>query len=163
MTNRTQRLRWCVIAVLAAFSVLNLPAQQGKLDEQKRIQLESAVARFMAAGSIPGISVAVVEKGEYVWSEGFGMADLENFVPATPQTLYRLASISKSLTATAAMELWERGKLGPGHAGTEILPRLSAKTLAHHNPAGTRASGRNSPLQIGLAGRSRNRQYQALR
>jgi serine beta-lactamase-like protein LACTB, mitochondrial len=111
VTNRTQRLRWCVIAVLAAFSVLNLPAQQGKLDEQKRIQLESAVARFMAAGSIPGISVAVVEKGEYVWSEGFGMADLENFVPATPQTLYRLASISKSLTATAAMELWERGKL----------------------------------------------------
>ena len=111
MTNRTQRLRWCVIAVLAALSVLNLPAQQGKLDEQKRIQLESAVARFMAAGSIPGISVAVVEKGEYVWSEGFGMADLENFVPATPQTLYRLASISKSLTATAAMELWERGKL----------------------------------------------------
>jgi CubicO group peptidase (beta-lactamase class C family) len=39
------------------------------------------------------------------------MADLENFVPATPQTLFRLASISKSLTATGAMQLWERGKL----------------------------------------------------
>lgn len=39
------------------------------------------------------------------------MADLENNVPATSETLYRLASISKPLTATAAMQLWERGKL----------------------------------------------------
>jgi CubicO group peptidase (beta-lactamase class C family) len=39
------------------------------------------------------------------------MADLENSVPATSQTLYRLGSISKSITATAAIELWERGKL----------------------------------------------------
>lgn len=39
------------------------------------------------------------------------MADLENSVPATTQTLYRIGSISKSITATAAMELWEHGKL----------------------------------------------------
>ena len=65
----------------------------------------------MAANSIPGISVAVVESGEYEWSAGFGMADLENFVPATSQTLYRLASISKPITATAAMLLWQQGKL----------------------------------------------------
>jgi CubicO group peptidase (beta-lactamase class C family) len=86
-------------------------AQQPKLDDARRAQLESAVSKFMAESSAPGISVALVEDGEYVWSEGFGMADLENFVPATPQTLYRLASISKSLTATGAMQLWERGKL----------------------------------------------------
>jgi len=86
-------------------------AQQNKLNDARRAQLESAVAKFMAESSAPGVSVAVVEGGEYVWSEGFGMADLENFVPATPQTLYRLASISKPLTATGAMELWERGKL----------------------------------------------------
>jgi CubicO group peptidase (beta-lactamase class C family) len=39
------------------------------------------------------------------------MADLENSVPVTPQTLFRLASISKPITATAAMQLWEQGKL----------------------------------------------------
>ena len=43
--------------------------------------------------------------------QGFGMADMENFVPATPQTLFRLASVSKPLTATATLELWEAGKL----------------------------------------------------
>jgi CubicO group peptidase (beta-lactamase class C family) len=52
-----------------------------------------------------------VVNGEEVWSEGFGMADLENSVPVTPQTLFRLASISKPITATAAMHLWELGKL----------------------------------------------------
>jgi CubicO group peptidase (beta-lactamase class C family) len=39
------------------------------------------------------------------------MADLENFVPATPSTLFRLASVSKPITATAILQLWERGKL----------------------------------------------------
>jgi serine beta-lactamase-like protein LACTB len=95
--------------------VLNLCAAtagaQRKLDDARRVQLESAVSKFMAQSSVPAISVAVVEGGEEVWAEGFGMADLENFVPATPQTLYRLASISKSLTATGAMQLWESGKL----------------------------------------------------
>jgi CubicO group peptidase (beta-lactamase class C family) len=55
----------------------------------------------MAASKAPGISAAVVQDGEFVWSTGFGMADLENSVPATSQTLYRLGSISKSITATA--------------------------------------------------------------
>ena len=99
-----------LILTCAAFA-LPLRAQDAKLSDATRAQLETTVSRFMAANQIPGISVAVVQNGQYVWSEGFGMADLENHVPATPQTLYRLASISKSLTATAAMQLWERGKI----------------------------------------------------
>jgi serine beta-lactamase-like protein LACTB len=65
----------------------------------------------MADTHVPGLSVGVVENGEYEWASGFGVADAENNVPASEHTLFRLASISKSLTATAAMELQERGKL----------------------------------------------------
>src|SRR6266851_5693926 len=86
-------------------------AQNAKLSDERRTQLETAIAKFMSANNVPGVSAAVVERGEYVWSEGFGTADLENFVPATPLTLYRVASVSKPLTATAAMQLWEHGKL----------------------------------------------------
>ena len=86
-------------------------AQTDKLPPEKRTQLEVATARFMAKNNLPGISIAVVENSEYEWSKGFGRADLENFVPASSQTLYRLASISKPITATAAMLLYERGKL----------------------------------------------------
>ena len=99
-----------VVILLVATFALCATAQEQKLSAEKRAQIEQAVAKFMAATSAPGISVAVLENGEETWSSGFGMADLENFVPATPSTLYRLGSISKSVTATAAMELWERGK-----------------------------------------------------
>jgi CubicO group peptidase (beta-lactamase class C family) len=86
-------------------------AQEAALAPEKRARIEQAVAKFMAANQVPGISAAVVENGEFVWSEGFGMADLEQFVPATAQTLYRLASVSKQLTAVAAMRLSEQDKL----------------------------------------------------
>jgi CubicO group peptidase (beta-lactamase class C family) len=65
----------------------------------------------MADTHVPGVSVAVVENGEYEWGDGFGLADVENNAPASEHTLFRLASISKSLTAVGAMELWERGQL----------------------------------------------------
>jgi CubicO group peptidase (beta-lactamase class C family) len=82
-----------------------------KLPAGQREQIQAAVSKFMSANHVPGMSAAVVENGEFVWSQGFGMADLENSVPATSLTLYRLGSLSKPLTATGAMLLWERGKL----------------------------------------------------
>jgi serine beta-lactamase-like protein LACTB, mitochondrial len=99
--------------VLLAFSLesASLHAQTKGLSADKRAQIEKAASSFMAANSVPGISVAVVQDGELVWSAGFGMADLENFVPATPSTLFRLGSISKPITATAILQLSERGKL----------------------------------------------------
>lgn len=100
----------CLFAFIIVFSAL-LSAQDQQLSAAKRVQIESAVSKFMASTHVPGISVAVVENGKLEWASGFGFADLENNVPATEHTLFRLASISKSLTATGAMELVERGQL----------------------------------------------------
>ena len=86
-------------------------AQENKLSPEKRTRIDAAVSKFMASTHVPGVSVAVVENGEYEWGSGFGLTDLEDNAPASEHTLFRLASISKSLTATAAMQLWERGKL----------------------------------------------------
>ncbi len=106
-----RRSKLTIVLVLSLAYATPTLAQTGKIAPEKKAQIEAAIAKFMATNSIPGVSVAVVENGEYEWSAGFGMADLENFVPATSQTLYRLASISKPITATAAMLLWQRGKL----------------------------------------------------
>ena len=65
----------------------------------------------MATTHAPGVAIAAVLHGNTAWSKGYGMADLENAVPVTPHTLFRLGSVSKPITATAAMQLWERGKL----------------------------------------------------
>jgi serine beta-lactamase-like protein LACTB, mitochondrial len=92
-------------------ALLSAQEAQPKLSPEKQSQIESAVSKFMASTHAPGVSVAIVENGVYEWAQGFGLADLENNAPASEYTLYRLGSISKSLTATAAMELVERGKL----------------------------------------------------
>lgn len=65
----------------------------------------------MSKASIPGLSIAIVTDNQIRWSKAFGFADLENFVPFLPTTVHRLASVSKTLTAVAAMQLAERGKL----------------------------------------------------
>ena len=60
---------------------------------------------------VPGLSVAVAVDGTIVWSEAFGVADLETKTPATPATRFRIGSISKPLTAAGLALLVERGKI----------------------------------------------------
>jgi CubicO group peptidase (beta-lactamase class C family) len=58
---------------------------------------------------IPALSAAVVKDGELVWAEANGMADLENGVPASPQHLFRLGSVSKVVTAAIGARLLDQG------------------------------------------------------
>jgi serine beta-lactamase-like protein LACTB, mitochondrial len=102
----------CFVLIFSIFAAVTLAgAQQSQLAPEKLKQIETAASKFLSETHTPGISVAVVENGEFEWAGGFGLADVENDVPASEHTLFRLASISKSLTATAAMELWQRKKL----------------------------------------------------
>jgi serine beta-lactamase-like protein LACTB len=74
-------------------------------------KIEAVIAAEMSRLKIPAVSVAVVTNNQLRWSNGYGFSDLENSVPAKANTAYRLASISKPITAVAAMQLVERGKL----------------------------------------------------
>src|SRR5262245_50323701 len=109
MPKHTQRLN-VFLLVLLTFTAAQT-AVQDRLAPDLRIRIEDAVSKFMTTSVAPGVAVAVVLNGERAWSAGFGMADLENNVAVTPQTLFRLASVSKPITATGAMHLWEQGKL----------------------------------------------------
>ena len=59
---------------------------------------------------VPGTSVAVVRRGEVVLAKGYGQANVELSVPATEDTVYQLASVTKTFTATAIMLLAQEGK-----------------------------------------------------
>lgn len=72
---------------------------------------EAAVA-FCAQERIPGLSCAIGWSGAVVFARGFGRADVENDVPAGPATVYRLASLSKPITATLAMQFAEPDRAG---------------------------------------------------
>src|SRR5258708_12706172 len=101
--------RFCSIIpallVLLFATAARLQSQESAVSKEKRAQIETAVSNFLTSTHVPGVSVAVVENGQYEWGAGFGYADLENNAPASEHTLFRLASISKSLTPTAAIQL----------------------------------------------------------
>jgi serine beta-lactamase-like protein LACTB len=73
--------------------------------------IEVVVSNEMARLGIPGLSVAIGHGGELVFANGYGFADIENFVPAKADTVYRLASISKTITAVVVLQLAEQGRL----------------------------------------------------
>lgn len=73
--------------------------------------IEKVLTSEMAAQKIPGVSIAIVTDLQLQWANGYGLADLENSVPATPATSYRLASIGKSVIAVGVMQLVEAGRI----------------------------------------------------
>lgn len=105
--------RALLAAILLAAPILAAPAagQEAALSDGTVATVEAMVMEKMAGERIPGLSIAVAVDGRLAWSRGFGMADLENFVPATTTTAYRTASIGKPMTATAIMQLVERGQI----------------------------------------------------
>jgi CubicO group peptidase (beta-lactamase class C family) len=99
------------VAILALASFAVAAQVPSRLPSEKIKKIEAAISAEMANSHIPGLSVAVVLGNELRWSSGFGMADLENNVPAKATTVYRLGSISKPVTAAAVLQLVERGEL----------------------------------------------------
>jgi D-alanyl-D-alanine carboxypeptidase len=65
----------------------------------------------MARRNVPGIALAVVRGGKVIKAKGYGMADLEHKVPVTPETVFKIASISKQFLATGIMILAQDNRL----------------------------------------------------
>lgn len=83
------------------------------LNEARLAAVEHAVGAGMLRLGIPGLTAALAHATapDIVWSEGYGLSDVENDVPALPATAYRLASLSKPITAVAVMQLAEQERL----------------------------------------------------
>jgi len=105
------RFRRSVLAVLTLAAAAALQAQPAPPLGEAQPKVEAAISASMAKQRISGLSVAVAMEGRLRWSQGYGFADLENSVPFSAGTVWRLGSISKPITAVAAMQLAERGKL----------------------------------------------------
>lgn len=116
------RVRACLLAI---FALASLGAEV--LPPARQQEIEKLVAQEMSRQNMPGLSIAVATGGELAWSAGYGLADLENFVPAKALTMYRLASVSKPITAVAVMQLSEAGKIDLDHSIRRYVPTFPAK------------------------------------
>ena len=99
---------------------------------------------FVRDNEIPGAALAVAKDGRLVYARGFGHADIEQQHPVQPESLFRIASISKPFTAVATLQLVEQGKLRLNDSvfgllphkphlatGDTVDPRLGQVTIAH--------------------------------
>lgn len=90
-----------------------LPLQKNaavrKKEDKLRLNLDVYLEKFRTNKLVPGVSAGAARNGEIFWLGNSGIADVENNSPVTDSTLFRIASISKSITAAAVMQLVERG------------------------------------------------------
>jgi CubicO group peptidase (beta-lactamase class C family) len=129
MLNRLASL--LVATVLLAGCATPPPAAPGNVHgdySHTRKYLAWLIDREMAQNEITGISVALVDDQKIVWQQGFGYADQENKVLATPETVYRAGSIAKVFTAAATMQLAEQGKLDIDQPLSKALPEFSIRS-----------------------------------
>ena len=82
----------------------------------------------METNAIAGLSIALVDDQRVVWAAGFGFADLNSKTPASADTLYRIGSISKLFTATAALQLAEQGRLDIDKPVRSYVPDFTMKS-----------------------------------
>jgi CubicO group peptidase (beta-lactamase class C family) len=80
-------------------------------DVRRLRRLELQFDQLRSRLRIPGMSAVIVKDQKLIWAKGFGFADLEKRAPATPDTLYYIASLTKTFATTALMQLVEQGKL----------------------------------------------------
>lgn len=114
----TRRLPFAALAVAAALTAsafLHAAPQSGAAsapsDTQAIAQARAMADALVKTHKIPGLSIAVGRGGNVVWSQGIGLADVEQNVPVTSATRFRLGSVSKLLTAAAVAKLVQDGKL----------------------------------------------------
>ncbi|MCX7013602.1 MAG: serine hydrolase, partial [Candidatus Sumerlaeota bacterium] len=106
--------------------------------------LDRTVRGFVAQHAIPGAAFALMKGGRLLYSRGFGYADWERKRPVEPESRFRIASISKPITAVAILKLVEEGRLRLTDKAFEILdlkplrqrgarpdPRLHTITIRH--------------------------------
>ena len=106
---RAPQARPVLVRVLSALAIATgaIPAQTPSWEAPAAAAIEAAIREQQ----IPGLSCTIGVDGALPFRRGFGLADIENEVPATPATVYRLGSISKPVTAVLAMQLAEKQEL----------------------------------------------------
>jgi CubicO group peptidase (beta-lactamase class C family) len=110
-------------------------SKPGKTEKMKEFA-ERIIPEFMREGRIPGFSVAVVQEGKVIYTQGFGSRDLARTLPATPKTLYGIGSCTKSFVALAAIQLAEKGKIKLTDPATDYVPfklGLKGKPITIHH------------------------------
>ncbi len=85
-------------------------------------KIDALAGATLAGGSVAAVSIGVKRGDDLLLAKGYGLADIENDVPATAETVYRIGSITKQFTSASVMQLVEAGEIGLDDPMTKYLP-----------------------------------------
>jgi len=111
-------------------------------------KVDDYVKSEMQKQRIPGLSLAVVKEGKVIKAEGYGLANVEHNIPARPETVYKIASVSKQFIATGIMLLVQEGKISPDDKVSKYLdgtPEVWAGVTIRHMLTHTSGIVREGP------------------
>ncbi|MEQ9569669.1 MAG: serine hydrolase domain-containing protein, partial [Longimicrobiales bacterium] len=138
-TRATPHRRPPILEVVALFLAAHaLPAQEAPAftdpDRAAKVRAlgpaaEAMFGDFFRERDVPGLAWGVVLDGELILSGAFGSADLDGGVPADTRSLFRIASMSKSFTALAILQLRDRGLLRLDAPASDYLPEMEGLRL----------------------------------
>ncbi|UED70543.1 serine hydrolase [Brevibacillus sp. HD3.3A] len=92
------------------------------MERLQMTELAHYIETFMEEHSVPGLAVALSLHGQTIYAKGFGVRDLDTKEPVTPETVFGIASVTKSFTAAAIMQLVHEGKLSLDDPVNKYLP-----------------------------------------
>jgi len=84
--------------------------------------LQQRIPELLTAGSVPGLSLALIRDGKTYWVQGFGVRDMKSGQPVTAETTFEAASLSKPVFAYGVLKLVDQGKLDLDRSLTKYLP-----------------------------------------
>lgn len=96
----------------SVFLILLIISSFWSIAQSIQERADAKLKAFVASTGVPGLSVSVSQKGELVFSKGYGYADVEKKIPVDPsKTKFRIGSVSKTLTAAGLGKLYQSGKI----------------------------------------------------
>jgi len=123
-----------LIQVILCLITISTPIlAQGSLDSLLRT-LPETCASLMHQRGWPSLSIAIVLDQKIIYSQAFGYADVDKKIPATTNTIYRIASMTKLFNATMLMQLAERGKVNLNDPLSKYIPGYKPKYPVNTGP-----------------------------
>jgi CubicO group peptidase (beta-lactamase class C family) len=107
--SRSRVIRWLALALLTGASTAIAQSDPAESDRRLIEALRVFIPEVMRQDGAPGLNLALARRGKVIWEEGFGLADVARKTPMTPATVMHSGSMGKTYTATAVMQLVERG------------------------------------------------------
>ncbi|MFW6136687.1 MAG: serine hydrolase domain-containing protein [Candidatus Aminicenantaceae bacterium] len=114
MKNKTAAIQVSIILIILTFVPLQLRADT----------IDDYIAEQMEEKNIPGLTLGIIKDGRIVKFKAYGLASIELDVPASTETVYQLASATKSFTICSIYKLYEEGKLDLNDSISKFLPDL---------------------------------------